>query len=113
MSGYEIKVSVTALCVCCGKELPPSAYLTKARPSEGVLDRDNPWERTDRQVFITPCADCFAPRAAVAELMEATTAYLDGRKWYNPLYANKRQFDTFAAVESRLTAALIRVRSAA
>ncbi len=51
-------------------------------------------------------------RAAVAELIEATTAYLDGRKWYNPLYANKRQFDTFAAIESRLTAALVRVRSA-
>lgn len=51
--------------------------------------------------------------AAVAELIEATTAYLDGRKWYNPLYANKRQFETFAAIESRLTAALVRVRSAA
>lgn len=51
-------------------------------------------------------------RDAVAELIEATNAYLDGRKWYNPLYANKRQFDTFAAIESRLTAALVCVRSA-
>lgn len=54
-----------------------------------------------------------AARAEVAELIEATTAYLDGRKWYNPLYANKRQFDTFAAIESRLTAAIVRVRGVA
>ncbi|CAL1778236.1 hypothetical protein BRC2024_HCTLARHO_CDS_0030 [Acinetobacter phage vB_AbaS_Silvergun] len=52
-------------------------------------------------------------RVAVAELIEATTAYLDGRKWYNPLYANKRQFDNFAAIESRFTAALVRVRGVA
>lgn len=52
-------------------------------------------------------------RASVAELIEATSAYVDGRKWYNPLYANKRQFDTFAAIESRLTAALVRARGVA
>ncbi|HDS1100499.1 TPA: hypothetical protein ACOEPF_000395 [Stenotrophomonas maltophilia] len=43
MSGYEIKVSVTALCPCCGKELPSNGYTTKSRPSEGVFDRDNPF----------------------------------------------------------------------
>lgn len=72
MSGhYEITVSITALCVCCGKELPSSAYLTESRASEGVFHRDNPYERKDRRVFITPCAECFVPRSAVAELIEA------------------------------------------
>ncbi len=45
-------------------------------------------------------------RDAFAELAEATAAYLVGRKWYNPLYANKREFDNFAALEARLHAAL-------
>jgi hypothetical protein len=77
MSGnYEITVSITALCVCCGKELPSSAYLTESRASEGVFHRDNPHERKDRRVFITPCADCFVPRAAVAELIETVDAFL-------------------------------------
>lgn len=72
MSGhYEITVSITALCVCCGKELPESAYLTESRASEGVFDRDNPHERKDRRVFIAPCADCFVPRGAIAELIAA------------------------------------------
>lgn len=49
---------------------------------------------------------------AVAELIEATDGYLSGRKWYNPLYANKQQYETFAAIEARLNAALSRVRGA-
>lgn len=51
-------------------------------------------------------------RAAVVELIEATNCYLSGRKWYNPLYANKQQYETFAAVEKRLNAAISRVRGA-
>lgn len=51
-----------------------------------------------------------AARAAVAELVEAIDGYLLGRKWYNPLYANKQQYETFAAVEARLSAALYRIR---
>lgn len=51
-----------------------------------------------------------AAREAVAELVEAIDGYLLGRKWYNPLYANKQQYETFAAVESRLSTALYRIR---
>lgn len=53
-----------------------------------------------------------AARAAVAELVEAIDGYLLGRKWYNPLYANKQQYETFAAVEARLRSALYRIRGA-
>ena len=76
MSGYEINVSITALCPCCGQELPSNAYTTKSRPSEGASDRDNPLERTDRRVFITPCAICFVPLTAVAKLIEAADEVL-------------------------------------
>lgn len=77
MSGYEVTVSITALCVCCGKELPSSSYLTESRQSEGVFDRDNPHERKDRRVFITPCATCFAPRAYVETLIDAAEETVD------------------------------------
>lgn len=59
MNGYEIACSITALCPSCGKDLPPSSYLTESRPSAGPFDRGNPYERKDRRVFITPCTDCF------------------------------------------------------
>ncbi|GEM_PF-2878819 len=52
-------------------------------------------------------------RAAVAELIEAVEGYLSERKWYNPLYANKRQYEMFAAAEARLNAAISRVRGVA
>lgn len=51
-----------------------------------------------------------AARAAVAELVDATDGYLSGRKWYNPLYANKQQYETFAKAEARFNAAVSRVR---
>jgi hypothetical protein len=60
--GYEITFSITAVCPCCGKDLPPSSYLTVSKPSDGPFNRDNPYERKDRRVFITPCADCFEPK---------------------------------------------------
>lgn len=65
---YAISFSITALCPCCGKELPSSAYLTESKPTGHPLDRDNPYERKDRRVFITPCADCFEhkPKANVS-----------------------------------------------
>lgn len=62
MTGYEINVSITALCPCCGKELPSSSYLTESKATGHPLDRDNPYERKDRRVFITPCQDCFEPK---------------------------------------------------
>jgi hypothetical protein len=62
MSGYEVTFSITALCPCCGKELPQGAYLTESKPTGHPLDRDNPYERKDRRVFITPCSDCFEPK---------------------------------------------------
>ena len=63
MSGYEITCSITALCPCCGKELPSNSYLTESKTTGHPLDRDNPYERKDRRVLITPCMDCFAPKA--------------------------------------------------
>ena len=62
MSGYQITVSIQAVCPCCGKVLPDSSYLTESRPTGDPLSRDNPYERCARRVFITPCADCFEPR---------------------------------------------------
>lgn len=59
---YEITFSITAVCPCCGKDLPSNSYLTVSKPSTHPLDRDNPYERKDRRVFITPCAECFEPR---------------------------------------------------
>lgn len=62
MSGYEITLSVTALCPCCGNELSSGSYLTESRVIGHPLDRDNPFERKDRRVFITPCSDCYEPK---------------------------------------------------
>jgi hypothetical protein len=61
-TGYEITFSITAVCPCCGKDLPSSSYLTVSKPSPYLMERDNPYERKDRRVFITPCADCFEPK---------------------------------------------------
>lgn len=60
--GYEIKCSITALCPCCGKELPTNSYMTWSRPTRNPFDHDKPYERADRRVFITPCMDCFEPK---------------------------------------------------
>jgi hypothetical protein len=72
--GYEISFSITAVCPSCGNDLPSSSYLTVSKPSNHPLDRDNHYERKDRRVFITPCADCFehksnhtAPPSSIAD----------------------------------------------
>lgn len=75
MSGYEIKVSVTAHCPCCGEAIPSSHYLTMDRPrtSSDPLERDNPYERCERHVFVSPCATCFTfkpPQVALAAAAE-------------------------------------------
>lgn len=67
---YEVTVSITALCSCCGKALPPNAYLTESKSSTSVFERDNPYERKDRRVFITPCETCFKPASVTNELLE-------------------------------------------
>ena len=54
MSGYDIKFSIIAVCPSCGKDLPSNSYTTSSRGRY-----DNPYERKDRRVFITPCSDCF------------------------------------------------------
>jgi hypothetical protein len=59
---YEISISITAVCPCCGEDLPSNSYLTYSRPSTSPLDRDNPFERKDRRVFITPCSKCYEPK---------------------------------------------------
>lgn len=62
MNGYEITVSITAVCPGCGKDLPSNSYLTVSKVRGYLLERDNPYERKDRRVYITPCSDCYAPR---------------------------------------------------
>jgi hypothetical protein len=59
---YVIDFSITALCPCCGKALPSSAYMTESKPTIHPLERDNPFERKDRRVFIVPCEDCYEPK---------------------------------------------------
>lgn len=65
MSGYDVTVSITVLCPCCGTELPSNAYMTQARVGGSVFERDNPFERKDRRLFITPCGTCFVSRSEV------------------------------------------------
>ncbi|MBN5116019.1 hypothetical protein [Stenotrophomonas maltophilia] len=74
MSGYEIKVSITPLCPCCGKESQSSGFVDESRAPQGVFDRDNPYERTDQRVFFSPCPECFVFRGDVAELIDAAQA---------------------------------------
>ncbi|HHA2799750.1 TPA: hypothetical protein ACOFCL_000788 [Stenotrophomonas maltophilia] len=102
MSGYEIKVSVTALCPSCGKELHASAYCTQARTSDSALERDNPFDRTERRVYILPCSDCFAPRA---ELNVAAAALRNVREWVADAGERYRlpNSGTLASIDSVLT----------
>lgn len=65
MAGYEITLSITAVCPCCGKDLPTGSYMTASRTTGHPLERDDPFERKDRRVFITPCTDCFVWRGDV------------------------------------------------
>lgn len=30
-----------------------------------VFERDNPFERKDRRVFVTPCSDCFTHKSEI------------------------------------------------
>lgn len=66
-AGYDISFSITAVC-----HLPSNSYMTVSRPSDGPFNRDNPYERKDRRVFITPCMAC-------AHTFKAA-AYADGRR---------------------------------
>lgn len=59
---YEITFSIAALCPCCGKDLPSHSYLTESKVTGHPLERDNPYARKDRRVFITPCEECFEPK---------------------------------------------------
>lgn len=99
MAGYEITFSITALCPCCGKELPSSHYMTEARPHEHPLDRDNPYERKDRRVFITPCPDCFVPKseAAAPDLLEALQQIASSSRGEDGCYYTNRSNISIAA----------------
>lgn len=71
-AGYEISFSITAVCPCCGDDLPPNSYMTVSNSTGHPLERDNPYERKDRRVFITPCAKCFIPKPqAIDAAMDA------------------------------------------
>lgn len=62
---YDIEVSITPLCTCCGGEL--QILCTESRTPTGPFDRDNPFERKDRRVFVAACEKCFIHRPAVSE----------------------------------------------
>lgn len=118
MSGYEITFSITAVCPCCGDDLPSSAYLTVSKVSEGPFDRDNPYERKDRRVFISPCTKCYEPkRAHGPELMkmldrhgagdadrsaELTTAWMAGAE-----RGRERAAEAWLPIESAPTQGII------
>jgi hypothetical protein len=63
MSAYKIDVSITLLCSSCGKELPEPT--TQSKVTGSPIDRDNPFERKDRRVFVTPCSDCFTHKSEI------------------------------------------------
>lgn len=114
MSAYKIEVSVTPLCPSCGKECQSGSFMTESRAHEGIFDRDNPYERTDRRVFIGPCTGCFVFRGDVAELIEADEAfdlaYVDwAAEETDPLPLR----DAFVAAKDRRRAALARVKGGA
>lgn len=48
---------------------------------------------------------------AMRTLVVAIEKYLDARKWYNPLFANKQQYEEFAMCEKSLRLAIACVRS--
>lgn len=58
---YEIEVSVTLLCSSCGGEL--SNLLTESRFTHDPFNLDNPYERKDRRVLVSPCEKCFVHRS--------------------------------------------------
>jgi hypothetical protein len=64
MSKYKIEVSITPLCPSCGDEMQVS--VTQSKPSDYPLNRDNPYERTDRRVYVIPCEKCFVHRVTAA-----------------------------------------------
>lgn len=59
MLGYEITFTITAVCPCCGNDLPPNSYMTMSNQDDF---ESSPFAKKDRRVFITPCADCFEPK---------------------------------------------------
>jgi hypothetical protein len=72
MSAYKIEVSITPLCSSCGEEL--CVGLTESKTIHHPFERDNPYERKDRRVFITPCEKCFVYRGDVDPTFKATRA---------------------------------------
>lgn len=70
MSKYIIECSITPVCPSCGKDIGIGSTLSKPYdPSvTNVLDRDNPFERAHRRVFVYACDDCFVHRSKVKEL---------------------------------------------
>jgi hypothetical protein len=73
MGGYQIEVSLTALCPSCGEALAPGNYMTESRVTGDALQRDNPFERKDRRVFITPCKQRFVHRSEVKAAISRAT----------------------------------------
>lgn len=79
---YEITVSVTALCACCGEEILCS--MTEARPTGHPFERDNPFGRVDRRALISVCDKCFVHKPIADGLLEALEVIMYGaEEWIN------------------------------
>lgn len=69
MTKYEITCSVTPLCTSCGEEL--DASMAESRNTGHPINRDNPFERVDRRVFVSVCGKCFLHISAYDDLLMA------------------------------------------
>ena len=56
-TSYSVEVTVTPLCSSCGGELEVGC--TQSQSTGNPLERDNPYERTHRRVFVMACPDCY------------------------------------------------------
>jgi hypothetical protein len=63
---YKIEVSIQPICPDCGAEL--IVGLTESKVTGHPFERDNPYARKDRRVFIYPCDRCFIRKSEVAAL---------------------------------------------
>lgn len=105
MSAYKIEVSFTPLCPSCGKECHPGSFMTESKPPHGIFDRDNPYERTDRRVFVAPCTDCFVFRGDVESVIEAAEVYAEAEAAMANREINGINAESIDRLQSRVHAA--------
>jgi hypothetical protein len=59
MSAYKIEVSITPCCTSCGDELGSMTTIPDVSRERNPFQKDNPFERKDRRVFVPACQKCF------------------------------------------------------